>query len=132
MLLIPWVFALDHVNYARWLSIHICDMCSLSQTHHNAYQQLCSGKFVAHKTTRPFSAMALDQAHERVNALVKGNGGAVGLTDIPTALRCWIISGPEISRMIQECKGISAHRAALKHHEQSPSIQSICIKEVSD
>ena len=27
--LVPWVFALDHFNYARWIPIHIRDMKSL-------------------------------------------------------------------------------------------------------
>ena len=32
---------------------------------------------------------------------VKGEGGAVGLTENPSALRRWMVSGPELSRMIQ-------------------------------
>ena len=24
--LLPWFFAMDHVNYARWLYVHLCDM----------------------------------------------------------------------------------------------------------
>ena len=35
------------------------------------------------KTGRAFSAMAIDQAHEQNNAAVKGDGGAVGLTENP-------------------------------------------------
>ena len=31
--LVPWFFALNHPNYARWLQVHICDMISLSSTH---------------------------------------------------------------------------------------------------
>ena len=73
--LMPWFFALDHTNYARWLSVHIRDMLSLSQTHPDVYDSFCAGAFVAHKTHKAFSAMALDQAHEQVNALVKGDGG---------------------------------------------------------
>ena len=38
------------------------------------------------KTTCAFSAMALDQAHEQINACVKGDGGVVGLTENPSAL----------------------------------------------
>ena len=30
---IPWEFSFDHINYARWLSVHIRDMFSLSETH---------------------------------------------------------------------------------------------------
>ena len=30
--LAPWFFALDHINYARWIPIHIRDMKSLPAT----------------------------------------------------------------------------------------------------
>jgi len=33
------------------------------------------------KTNRPFSATPVDQAQEQNNAAIKGDGGAVGLTD---------------------------------------------------
>lgn len=42
---------------------------------------------VVQKTCHKFSAMALNQAHEQENALIKGEGGAVGLTNNPAALR---------------------------------------------
>ena len=44
--------------------------------------------------------MAIDQAHEQNNATVKGDGGAIGLTENPTALCCWMVSGPEMARLI--------------------------------
>ena len=31
--LAPWFFSLNHNNYARWLSVHIRDMCSLEAAH---------------------------------------------------------------------------------------------------
>ena len=40
--------------------------------------------------------------HEQGYANVKGEGGAVGLTDNPSALRRWMVAGPDFSRMIQE------------------------------
>ena len=40
-----------------------------------------------HKTDNKFSAMAIDQYHDQKNAIIKGSGGAVGLTDNPTARR---------------------------------------------
>ena len=99
---IPWVFSFDHINYARWLSVHIRDMFSLSETHPVIYKGCVAGRFVAHKTNRPISAMALGQAHEQANANVKGDGGAVGLTDNPNALQRWMVAGQEMSRMVAE------------------------------
>ena len=40
-----------------------------------------NGGFTINKTGNPFSEMAIDQAHEQNNAMVKGDGGAVGLTE---------------------------------------------------
>ena len=58
--------------------------------------------FVVHKTTKLFSAIIFDHAHEQENANIKGKGGAVGLTENPSALKRWMVAGPELSRMIQE------------------------------
>ena len=60
------------------------------------------GSFVVHNTQKPFSSIALDHAHEQVNAVVNGEGGAVGLTDSPDVLLRWMVSGPEESRMVEE------------------------------
>ena len=35
--LIPWLFALDHVHYARWLPVHIRDMVTLKTMHPSVY-----------------------------------------------------------------------------------------------
>ncbi|KAK3725326.1 hypothetical protein QZH41_002764 [Actinostola sp. cb2023] len=130
--LMPWMFALDHVNYARWLSVHIRDMTMLRTVHPDVYQKFCSGAFVVHKSTHAFSAIALDHAHEQENANIKGDGGAVGLMDNPSALRRWMIGGPELARMINEYEGQLSREKnqQRKHHEQVPSIQNAFLKNV--
>ena len=85
--LLPWMFALDHVHYARWLSVHLRDMSSLHIHHPTIYQEFLDGKFVGLKSERAFSSLATDQIHEQNNAKVKGNSGAIGLFDIPNALK---------------------------------------------
>ena len=51
---------------------------------------------------RPFSAVAIDQAHEQNNKIVKGDGGAVGLLQNSKALLRWMGAGPELSRVIKK------------------------------
>lgn len=46
--------------------------------------------------------MPIDQAHEQNNALVKGSGGAVELTENPSAFRKWMLAGPEQARLLRE------------------------------
>ena len=35
----PWIFALDHHNYARWIPTHICDMESLPASVHQVFEK---------------------------------------------------------------------------------------------
>ena len=56
--------------------------------------------------------MAIDQAHEQKNALVKGDGGAVGLTENPAALWRCMVSGPEMDRVIAEFQATSETKKA--------------------
>ena len=53
---------------------------------------------MVHKSSRDYSAMAIDQAHEQANAVIKGDGGAVRVIENPSALRIWMVSGPEVSQ----------------------------------
>ena len=95
--LVPWFFALDHHNYARWIPIHIQDMESLPAPILKEF-----GHWVIRKTTNRFSAIPIDQAHEQNNEAVKGLWGAVGLTENPSVFRKWIVSGPEQARLLKE------------------------------
>ena len=83
--LIPLFFALDHVNYARWASIHIRDLKSLPDNIAKEFQN--EGRWVFSKTGNKFSAIPFDQAHEQEKKNVKSAGGAVGLTENPVAFR---------------------------------------------
>ena len=88
------------------------------------YEEFLSRKFVVHKTSHAFSMIALDHNHEQENAKIKGEGGAVGLTEDPAALRQWLIAGPEIARVVNEFEiTFLSHKADdVRHHEQVPSI----------
>ena len=57
-------------------------MLELSQKHPDIHQEITRGSFVVHKTQKPFSSIALDHAHD--------------------ALLRWMVSGPEVSRMVEE------------------------------
>ena len=123
---------IDQTNYRRWLPVHIRDMQELPIKHPDVYEKFINGFFVVHKTHKRFSAIALDQAHEQENAVVKGEGGAVGQTENPGALKRWMISGPEIARIVSEFEKTTSSRSAdsLKHHEQSYSHQAAFCKDV--
>lgn len=98
--LTPLFFALDHVNYARWMPVHIKDMKSLPQPIKDEFEK--RGHWVLSKTNNLFSSIPVDQAHEQQNAYVKGSGGCIGLTENPVAFRRWMLAGPELARLLNQ------------------------------
>ncbi|KAL8597465.1 hypothetical protein ACOMHN_047692 [Nucella lapillus] len=104
----------------------------LESQHPEVFHKFTEGAFVVHKTKRKFSAIALDQAHEQCNTLVKGEGGAVGLTNNINALKRWMIAGPEICRIVQDFEEqmTTTTILSLNHHDQLPSVQTTFLKEV--
>ena len=90
---------MNHTNYARWLPIHVRDMRELAKKSPRVAVAFKQGLFTVAKTSRRFSCIAIDQAHEQNNVMVKGNGGTVGLTENASALRTsmdafWSPDGP--------------------------------------
>ena len=71
--LIPYFFANNNVNYARWLPIHLRDMSTLGEKHPQLAHAFQRGAFVVNKSRRDFSASAIDQAHEQANAVIKAD-----------------------------------------------------------
>ena len=121
--LVPWFFALDHHHYARWVPVHIRDMESLPPSILEEFQ--ACGDWVVQKTHNRFSAMPIDQAHEQDNALVKGSGGALGLTENPMSFRKWMLAGPEQARLLTEFEAQYSSEVSenYSHHEEGLSAQ---------
>ena len=125
--MLPWFFALNHGNYARWLPIHLHDMATLHSTNHAVFTEFKDGAFAISKSSRHFSAIPIDHAHKQNNKIVKGDGGAIGLTENSAELTRWMVSGQEIARLVQEFQGNmsinNGIRAETKHHEQTSRLQ---------
>ena len=129
---IPYFFANNNVNYAHWLPVHLKNMMCLEQQHPEVAREFHKGNFVVHKSRREFSAIAINQAHEQNNTVIKGDGGAVGLTEDPGALWRWMVAGPELSRLIAEYEampGVIDAAISSKHHEQTLSAQRSFIEK---
>ncbi len=66
--IIPWMFALDHYHYARWMTVHVRDLLALEVNSPTTHAEFLKGHFVTQKTSHKFSALAHDQVHEQLNA----------------------------------------------------------------
>ena len=63
-MLVPWFIALEHINYARWIPVHLRDMIAMKNIHPDVHAQFLKGNIVVKKTARRFSGIAINQAHE--------------------------------------------------------------------
>ena len=101
-------------------------MSTLGEKHLQLAHAFERGTFVVHKSSRDFSAIAIDEAHAQANTVIEADGGAIGVTEDPSALRRWMVAGPEVSQLVaqyeiaSEAKETAAH---TNHHEQTPKVQ---------
>ena len=61
---------------------------------------------------------------------MKGEGGAVGLTENPAALRRWMVAGQELAQMVEEFQEVISASGSQSHHDNKPAIQSAFAKDV--
>ena len=113
------MFALNRSHYAQWLPVHIGDTAQLHDTHRDVYDQFVQCHFTAHKSAQVLASIDLDQNHEQLDQLIKGDGGAVGITDNPGALFRWMVVGSEITRLVNGVEYTQHVGRDSKHHEQT-------------
>jgi len=117
--LAPLFFALDHQNYARWIPILIRDLEALPDSIKVEFEK---GHWTITRSNRRFSSLPIDHAHEQANKRVKGVGGIIGLTENPDMLERWMVTGPEISRVVDDFTRVNDNDdeddEELHHHEE--------------
>ena len=64
--------------------------------------------------------------------MIKGDRGAVELTDSPVALQRWMVAVPEMARALRECGRTYdlGTPDANRHHDQLPSVQKAFAKDI--
>ena len=125
--MLPFFFVLDHLNYVRWLSVHLKNLKSLSSTNPTICAAFLEENFVVTKTLVNFASIPIDYAHEQNNKLVKEDDGTMGLTENTAELTRWMIRGPELARIVNEFEEKMPSRRGSKaiylHHKKTKSFQ---------
>ena len=62
---------------------------------------------------RPIGCSLLCLLIRHMNRTTPTSGGAIGLTDNPSALRRWMIAGPEVAWIIEEFHNEQNHHGAM-------------------
>ena len=79
--LVPFLFALDHTDYSRWLSVFIQDLLFLRYTNKPLYKEFKAGKFSVPSTQTKFSKIAFDQCLEHNNKKIKATNGYINIVN---------------------------------------------------
>ena len=79
--MLSFSFLLDHLNYARWLSVQIKDLKFLSSTNQTIHAAFVEENSVETKTLQDFSSIPINHAHEQNNKLMEEDDGTISLTE---------------------------------------------------
>ena len=86
--MIPWCFAYDKKNYARYLAVYYGQMTRLQENYPDMYNHFMNGGFsVQLSACNPFARIPVDQAtEETVNKDTQTPGGTKGFSLKPGAI----------------------------------------------
>ena len=73
--IIPYMFALNHYDFARWMKVHVSDLLALQKKGPLIHAEYLKGNFLIQKSKHKFSALAHGQVHEQLNAITEGYRG---------------------------------------------------------
>ena len=132
---IPLLFALGKINYAKWMPVHIDDLEVLRTTDPAEFSQIARS-FTVRKSTRPFSEIAIDHAHEMNNESAKGALNVISVWDSPGTLTRWMLSSPVIEEMLAHfesdvrCPTLTDPQKQ-KHSDDTPAKNQRIIKDIT-
>lgn len=107
--LIPWFFAYDHTNYARYMPVYVAEMVSVNMTNPDVSRSFFDGDFACQQQEKyPFSMTPMDQVIEQtINRDSKTKGGQTGFSNDPGAANRWVLSHAKRAQITQACKSMS-------------------------
>ena len=107
--MLPWFFAYDHINYARYLPVYLAHMLLLQDTHPEAHALLTNGEFGVQRTTsHGFSQLPVDQTIEQtLNRSTKTKGGIVGFSLRKGAVQRWMLTAHSRAAFVDKCRSMT-------------------------
>ena len=125
--MIPWCFAYDRMNYARYLPYYYAQMSQLPITHPDMYRKFMEGGFsVQLGSANPFGRIPVDQAiEETVNKDTQTAGGTKGFSLKPGAVTKYYLTAEYRSMYLRQLRDmIGQGKSRLSHADlQGPRIK---------
>ncbi|XP_065197855.1 uncharacterized protein LOC135829379 [Sycon ciliatum] len=102
--MLPWCFAYDRQNYARYMSYYWLQMTQLPTTHPEADRFLQEGGFSVQRSDNPFAQVPSDQAIEQsINRATKTVGGIIGFSRHPATVQRWVLTAHDRAAVADVC-----------------------------
>ena len=134
--MLPWFFAYDHTNYARYLPVYLVTMTSLEDTHPEAHRLLLDGDFgVQRSKQHGFSRLPVDQTIEQtLNRSTKTKGGIVGFSLRKGAVQRWMLTAHSHAAFADKCREkASLGKSQDKvHKEMGPGFVHFFVDRIQD
>ncbi len=122
--MIPWCFAMDKTNYARYLPVYYAQMTNLKSTSPDLYEHFQGGGFsVQLSDSNPFGRIAVDQTtEETVNKDTQPSGGTRGFSLKPgTLTRYYLTAEYRASALRQLRDHVSSKSQRFSHADLGAS-----------
>ena len=105
--MIPYFFAYDRINYARWASVYLADMKSLQNTAKPVYEEFMNGNHPVKRAPGTFNQVWTDLTLEQsVNRDSKVKGGIVGFTQNTEAVNRWLVTAHKRAAIVSSTKSL--------------------------
>ncbi len=125
--MIPWCFAYDRLNYARYLPYYYAKMTQLPTEHPDVYAKFMQGGFsVQLDSTNPFGKIPVDQTiEETVNKDTQTPGGTKGFSMKAGAVSRYYLTAEYRSKYLRALRNmVGQNKSKLSHPDlQSPRIK---------
>ena len=123
--MIPWCFAYDRANYARYLPTYLTNMYSLKDKHLEVYNIFCNGRFsVQLADQNPFGLIPVDQTIEMtLNKDTQTAGGTTKFSKKSGAVSRFYLTAEYRSGFLANLRDITnTSRSSLKHSDLQKTI----------
>ncbi|CAH3155351.1 unnamed protein product, partial [Pocillopora meandrina] len=124
--MIPYFFAMDRMNYSRWLPVYIMDTRNLQEKALDVYNEFLRGNHtVSRSTSQSFNQVWTDMALEQsINLDSKAKGGIIGITQRPSALQKWFLTAHERTATTTATKRIiDLDESTRSTHKESSKVR---------
>ena len=125
--MIPWCFAYDKINYARYLPVYYVEMMNLPSEHPDVYGNFMAGNFAVQLAEgSPFGRVPVDQATEvTVNKDTKTSGGVTKFSLKTGAVNRFYMTAEYRCSFLAHLRDMLQVKRPSHHHDEMLSTRKV-------